>query len=225
MRDGFGHGPPAERGLQRIYADGGSRLHPGTDLLHRRVVGPSVGRCGLGHDQPPERLGQHPRPVQILGQLRRAARRGDHLHPRRTGTDDPHDAGGERPGPDARREPHRAVQQSVESPHRAGEQPQGELQTDPGFDRLFGHSRRGRRRNTRARPGVDRESGDRHRCRHVQHIGEHLAAQASGRDHADLHRCQREETHRHADRHAIDRKGVYDLLARPHAKPRPSRAR
>ena len=62
---------------------------------------------------------------------------------------------------------------------------------------------------------MDRKPDRRDRRRHVQHPEEQLAAQAPGRDHADLHRRQREETRRHADRHAGDRRGQHDLHARP----------
>ena len=62
---------------------------------------------------------------------------------------------------------------------------------------------------------MDRKPGRRNRRRHVQHPEEQLAAQTAGRDHADLYRRQGEETRRHADRHAGDRRGLHDLHARP----------
>ena len=91
----------------------------------------------------------------------------------------------------------------------------GRITNDPGHHRLFGDSRRGRRRNARAGRGVDRKLTVETDARHVQHPEEQLAAQTAGRDHADLYRRQGEETRRHADRHAGDRRGLHDLHARP----------
>ena len=180
MRDEFGHGPSAECGFQQIHADRGRRFHPGADLLHGRMVGPPVGRRGLGDDRPSGRRRQRMDHLQIRRQLRRTPYRGHPLQPRRRRTGNPHDAGGQSPHPVAQGEPHRDFQQPVGPQRRHGEQPQGGLQADQGYDRLFGDPRRGRRRNARARPGVDRKPRNRHRRRHVQHAGEHLAAQATG---------------------------------------------